>query len=223
MTTPASDPSHIQLHHHQHARRQRGKALSHVVPALVLLSSLFGLLAGEPFTWVQAAEIGVGAAYLILLVRELRHLQRHPHHHESVAWLELAAAGILALEGYHIWHRHHEAEAASGQHRQHLLPWLYWTLALVYVWLAFNVGRLMRRRYLHLHAGGFSGRLHPFGRRFEHRWAEVAAVEPVGPADVLIRYHNGRQERLSFARLHDGAALRERLLQHAAEADQPLT
>lgn len=218
MTNPASGPAYIQLYHRQHARRQRGKALSHVVPALVLLGSLFGLLSGEPFTWVQAAEIGVGAAYLILLVRELRHLRRHPH--EAVAWLELAAAGILALEGYHIWHRHHQADVALGQHRGHVLPWLYGSLALGYVWLAFNAGKLLRRRYLHLHAEGFSGRLHPFGRRFAYRWDEVAAVEPVGAADVLIRRSDGRTQRLSFAPLHEGAALRERLLRHAPPRDE---
>lgn len=212
---PPADSARQTLYHRHHARQQRGKGISHLVPAVVLLSGVLGLLQGEPLTWIMAAEIVVGAAYLVLLVRELRHLRRHPRHHESVAWLELAAAGILALEGYHIWHRHHEAQLAGAPARFHVLPWLYWVLGLVYIWLAFNVHKLAARRYLHLHPEGFSGRLHPFGRRFAYRWDELTAIEPVGATDVLLRRPDGREQRLSFARLHDGAALRQQLLSHA--------
>ncbi|MFC7668219.1 hypothetical protein ACFQT0_13160 [Hymenobacter humi] len=42
------------------------------------------------------------------------HLRHNPFHQEQVAWLELAAAAILALESYHIWHRHHVAEPGRG-------------------------------------------------------------------------------------------------------------
>jgi hypothetical protein len=217
VNSAAPDSARLTLYHRHHARQQRGKSLSHLVPAVVLLSGVAGLLGNERLSWVLAAEIVVGAAYLILLVRELLHLRRHPHHHAAVAWLELAAAGILALEGYHIWHRHHEAQLAGAPARFHVLPWLYGLLAAFYVWLAFNVRRLGQRRYLHLHPEGFSGRLHPFGRRFEVRWAEGAELRPAGPAAVRLRYPDGRERELSFAALHEGAALQQRLLAHAAE------
>ncbi|WP_133257209.1 hypothetical protein [Hymenobacter edaphi] len=216
MNSSASDPSRIVVYHRHHARRQRAKALSHLVPALVLLSSLLPLLQGEAPSWVTAAEIGVGAAYVVLLVRELRHLHHHPHHRAAVEWLEIAGAGILALEGYHIWHRHHEAEAAGAPARFHVLPWLYWGGALVYVGLAFGLRHLDARRHLHLHAEGFSLRPNPLVPLRHWRWADIDTLVAVGPADLLIRYRSGREERLSFAHLHEGPALREQLLQHAA-------
>ncbi|WP_460676966.1 hypothetical protein [Hymenobacter coalescens] len=214
MNTPASD--RITLYHRHHARQQRAKGLSHLVPAMVLLGSVLGLLKGEAWSWVTVAEVVVGAAYLALLVRELLHLRRHPHHREPVAWLELAAAAILALEGYHIWHRHHEAALSSGVHRFHTLPWLYWALALVFVGLAFGLRRLDARRFLHLHPEGFSLRKHPFALARHWRWAELDAVVPAAPAEVLVRRRDGREQRISFANMHDSAALRDRLLAHAA-------
>ncbi|MCC3160450.1 hypothetical protein LJ737_24650 [Hymenobacter sp. 15J16-1T3B] len=216
MNSFAPDSSRIVVYHRHHARRQRAKALSHLVPALVLLSSLLPLLQGETLSWVTAAEIGVGAAYVLLLVRELRHLQQHPHHRARVEWLEIAGAGILALEGYHIWHRHHEAADAGAPPRFHVLPWLYWAVALVYVGLAFGLRRLDARRHLHLHAEGFSLRPNPLVALRHWRWADIDTLVAVGEADLLIRYRSGREERLSFAHLHDGPALRQRLLEHAA-------
>jgi len=185
-----------------------------MAPAAALLSSGLAVLAGEPFTWLQAVEFIVGAAYLVLMVRELRHLRHNPHHQEPVAWLELAAAGILAIEGYHIWHRHHEAELLSGVHKSHVLPYLYWAVALFFGGLAFGLGRLNERRHLHLHEGGFRGRLKPLGRAFEFKWADIAAVEPAGAADLVITQTNGQTHRYSFENLHDGPAHRDRVLEH---------
>lgn len=203
------------LFHRQHARRQRGKTLVHLTPALLLVFNALAVIGGEePLSWVTGLEFAVGAAYLILMVRELRQLRHHAHHLENVAWLELAAAAILALEGYHIWHRHHEAEAHTGYHQFHVLPYLYWTLTLVFVGMAFGVARLLQRRHLHLHADGFTGRLHPLRPRFQYDIAELAAAEPAGLADLLLTRTNGSRQRLSFEALHDGAAHRDRLLAH---------
>ncbi|KUG08299.1 hypothetical protein [Solirubrum puertoriconensis] len=210
-------PERITLYHRNHAKRQRGKALSHLVPALVLLSSVAAVLGGEPFTWITAAEIAVGAAYVVLLLRELMHLRKHPHHRERVAWLELAAAGILLLEGYHIWHRHHEAELAGAPHKFHVLPWLYVATALVFVVLAFRMSQLDARRFLHLHAKGFSVRLNPFARTTRVRWAEVQAIGPAGPTDVLVTWLGGRQQRISLGRMHNAAELQQQVLAHVAQ------
>lgn len=217
-TNPGFSGRH-QLYHRNQARIERVKTVFHLAPALVLLGSLQHLVSPGPrFGWLQALEVAVGAAYLVLMVRELRHLRRATApHHARVAWLELAAAGILALEGYHIWHRHHEAEQATGQHRLHVLPWLYWAVALWYVAMAFGIARLYERRHLHLHPEGFGGRLQPLGRAFDFRWNEVRAVEAEGPAGVVVHRRDGRRHPLSFARVHDGPAHRDRLLAHAAE------
>ncbi|MCB2411211.1 hypothetical protein [Hymenobacter lucidus] len=215
MNAPATTPERITLYDHRHARRQRGKALSHIVPALVLLTTALGAITGaEKLTAVTVLEFVVGAAYLILLVRELRQLRRHAHHQERVAWLELAAAGILALEGYHILHRHHEADVARGVHTFHVLPYLYFGLALVFVVLAFNLYRINQRRHLHLHAEGFGGRVGLLSRAFQYRWADVDRVEARGAADVLVHHTNGQQELISFARLHNGPAYRDQLVAH---------
>jgi hypothetical protein len=212
-STAAGGPT--TLFHRRHARRQRGKTLAHFAPAAMLLFSAVAVVSGdEPLSWITGLEFVVGAAYLVLMVRELRQLRHHAHHLENVAWLELAAAGILALEGYHIWHRHHETEARSGPHAFHVLPWLYWALALGFVGMAFGAARLLQRRHLQLHEGGFAGRLHPLRPRFQYDITELAAAEPAGAADLLLTRTNGQQQRLSFEALHDGPAHRDRLLAH---------
>jgi len=207
----------ITLYHRRHTRRSRGKALSHLVPAAVLLVSALGAFTGpEPLSALVWLEFAIGAAYLVLMVRELRHLGHKHLHHERVAWLEIAAAGILALEGYHIWHRHHEAEEISGVHRFHLLPWVYGVLAIWYILMAFGIARILDRRYLHLHEEGFSGRFTLLGKPFAYRWHEVARIEPADKADVIIHLTDGQAQRLSFADLHNGASHRDQLLTHAA-------
>lgn len=211
----------VTIYPKRRAQMERAKSLSHLVPAVVLLSGVLGVVGGkERFSVLLAIEIAVGATYLLLLARELRHLRRHPFHHEPVAWLELAAAGILALEGYHIWHRHHEKALQTGQHRFHVLPWLYAGLAVWYVGMAFGMKRLQERRHLHLHDAGFSGRLHPFGRRFAYTWPEVTHLEPIGLTDVLVHHPDGSQRRLSFQKLHEGEALRNQLLAHGRRATE---
>ena len=214
--TSAADEGPTTLYHRRHAKQQRGKMAGHLAPAAVLVTGLLPALAGtEPFTALLALEVAVGAAYLLLVVRELRQLRHNPFHRERVAWLELAAAGILALESYHSWHRHHAADAAAGVHRVHLLPWVYAVLAGVYVGLAFRQRQLSGRRFLHLRPDGFAVRTGVLGRAHDLRWADVATVEPAGPADVLLRRSDGRSHRVSFAHLHEGPAHRARLLAHA--------
>lgn len=163
-TALPANAARVTLYSRRHARRQRGKALMHLVPAVVLLSSIREVVSGaEPLGALRLIEFVVGAAYLGLMVRELRHLRQHPHRHEPVAWLELAVAGILSLEGYHLWHRHYEAGLLSGPPRFHVLPWLYMGLAVFYVGMAFGIRHLLERRFLHLHEGGFRGRVGTLG------------------------------------------------------------
>ena len=211
---PAADGPTV-LFHRRHAKMQRGKAAGHLGAAMVLLLGIAPIIGGaEHLTWQSGLEMGVGAAYLVLMVRELRHLRRDPFHREPVAWLELAAASILALESYHSWHRHHLAELASGLHKTHFLPWVYAALAVAYVVMAFRVKQMDGRRFLHLHPAGFAVRTNRLGRAHELGWADIAALEPAGPADLLIRRTNGQSHRVSFADVYDGAAHRDRLLAH---------
>ncbi|MBO2008188.1 hypothetical protein [Hymenobacter negativus] len=210
------------LYHRRHARQQVAKAIGHVGPAVLFLLGVMPILLGEEhISLMSGLEIAIGALYLVLMVRELRHLRHNPFHRERVAWLELAAAAILAMESYHIWHRHHEAELAGAPHRLHTLPWLYAVLAVVYVVLAFRMHKLGSRRFLHLHSEGFAVRTKHLAPVQELRWADIATVAPDGPAGVLVCQPNGREYRISFASVHDGAAHRDRLLAHVRQQGVP--
>ncbi len=212
----AALPAPATLYPRRHAKAQRARALAHVGPAAVLLFGVADLLSGAgPLTLPAALEVAVGAAYLVLMAREPRHLRRDAFHHERVAWLEPAAAAILALEGYHSWHRHHAANLARGTHTFHALPYVLRAVAAVYVALAFGARRLGRRRYPHLHADGFGLRTRLLGPAQQVRWA---AADAEGPAAVLPRFADGRRQRVSFAHLHDGAAHRGRLVAHIQPA-----
>ena len=201
--------------HRHHTRRRFAKTLGHLGPALVLVGGVAPLLSGaEPLTVLRGLELLLGAAYLVLVAREIWHLRHNPFHQEAVAWLELAAAGILAIESYHIWHRHHEAELAGAAHRFHVLPWLYAVVACAYVVVAFRMRQLATRQFLHLHAEGFAVRTGRHGRAHHLRWADIAAVEAAGATGVVIRRTDGQEHRIAFDRLQDGAAHRDRLLAH---------
>lgn len=207
------------LYHRRHAKQQRGKTVGHLGPAVVLVWGIGPVLLGkEKITALLALEIVVGALYLVLMVRELLHLRHNPFHRERVAWLELAAAAILFLEGYHIWHRHHEADALSGVHRVHVLPWLYAAVAVLYIIMAFRMREVDARRFLHLHADGFAVRTQRLGSAHHLRWADVLAVEAAGAADVLVHRAGGQLQRISFADLHEGPSHRDRLLAHYQSA-----
>ena len=215
-TNLASAESRVTLYHRRHGRHQARKSLGHVGPALVLFFGMAPLLSGqERLTPLLALEVAVGAAYLVLMVRELLHLRHNPFRREAVAWLEVAAAGILAIESYHIWHRHHEAELAGAPHRVHLLPWLYGAVAVMYVVMAFCMKQVDGRRFLHLHPDGFSVRTKRLGAPQHLRWSSIVDVEPHGPADLLVHRTDGQTQRISFADMHEGAGHRDRLLAHA--------
>ena len=98
-----------------------------------------------------------------------------------------------------------------------MLPWLYAGVAVVYMVLAFRMKHMDSRRYLHLHPDCFAVRTHPFAGAHDLRWADIAAVEPAGVADLLVHQPDGKTRRVSFADLHDGAAHRDQLLEHARQ------
>jgi len=213
----------ITLYHRRHGKQQVAKAIGHVGPAVLLLLGVAPILTGEEsITLLSGLEVVIGAIYLALMVRELRHLRHNPFHRERVAWLELAAAAILAMESYHIWHRHHEAELAGAPHRVHTLPWLYAALAVVYVVLAFRMRQMDAHRFLHLHPEGFAVRTK--GMRQAHRlhWADITTVESEGSADVLVHRADGQTHRISFANVHDGLEHRARLLEHVQQQLSPV-
>ncbi|OUJ67401.1 hypothetical protein BXP70_28850 [Hymenobacter crusticola] len=169
----------------------------------------------EALTLLTSLEVIVGLTYLVLMVRELRHLHHYPFQQPRIAWLELAAAAILALESYHLWHRHHAAELAGAPHRTHLLPWLYALVALLYVVLAFSFQALTQRRYLQLQADGFAIRTGLFSSVHQVCWAELTALEPVDPSAVRLRYRDGHEQLLTFAGFQQGVGHRNRLLSYA--------
>lgn len=203
------------LFQRRHLRRQVAKSLGHLMPAIVLVLAVMPILSGkEPFSLLVGLEIIVGLAYLGLMVRELLSLRHNPFHTERVAWLELAAAAILFIESYHIWHRHHEAELAGAPPRFHALPWVYAAVGVAYVVLAFRMQQLTTRTYLHLHAGGFAVRTGRFGKEHNLNWSDIASAKPDGATGVVVRHTDGKEHRIVFDGLHDGPAHRDRLLAH---------
>lgn len=200
----------------RHPRRQVAKTLGHLAPALILLLGIGPLVSGtEPLTLLTVLEIAVGLTYLVLMVREWRHLRHNPFHQERIAWLELAAAAILGVEAYHLWHRQHVAAVTDGIPRRHLLPGLYAVVGVAYVVLAFRARALTKRLHLQLHPEGFAVRTSHFARPHYVHWTQVAAIEPVGSDAVQLRDPNGHARLITFAGFHEATAHRDRLLAHA--------
>lgn len=209
----------ITLFPQQHVRRQVGKAVGHLFPAVILVVGVIPLFSGtEPPTLLAWVEVIAGFTYLVLMGQELRHLRQAPFHQQRIAWLELAAAAILALESYHLWHRHHEAERAGAPPRLHLLPWVYAVVAALYVVLAFCFSTLIQRRYVQLSADGFAVRTSLFAPVQQVQWAHLAAIEPVSQSGLRLHYTTGQTTSLSFEGFQDAVAHRDRLLQHVQTA-----
>ncbi|OGX85058.1 hypothetical protein [Hymenobacter glacialis] len=212
---PSSTEEPAALVRRRHTRRQFAKTLGYLGPALVLAGGVAPVLAGtEPLTGLRAVELLLGASYLVLMLRKIWQLRLNPFHQSAVAWLELAAAAILAIESYQLWHRYHEAELAGAPVQVPVLPWLYAAVAVVYVVLAFRMRQLATRQYLHLHAEGFAVRTGQAGQAHNLRWADIATVEAAGATSVLIRRTDGQEHRIAFDGLPDGQAHRDRLLAH---------
>lgn len=86
---PPASEGPLTLYHRRHAKQQRGKTAGHLGAAVVLvLGVVLGvapILSGaESLTLLVGVEVLVGAAYLVLMVRELLHLRHHPFHRERV-------------------------------------------------------------------------------------------------------------------------------------------
>lgn len=195
----------------------------HLVPAMVLVSGAFGVLVGaEALTPLLALELFAGGAYLLLLIPELRRQRAGHVHHGAIDWLEVAAAAILGLEAWHIAHRHHVTDGATGQAATfHALPWLYAAVAVAYLALAFGWLNLHGRRFLALDATGIRARLQPFGKSQVIRWDELTAAEAVGENAVRLSRRSGPPVTLSFAHVADGHHHRTTLLQCARAAGVP--
>ncbi|MBF9237167.1 hypothetical protein I2I05_07140 [Hymenobacter sp. BT683] len=212
---PPESPDRTTLFHRRHLRRQVAKSVGHIGPAIVFVLAVVPVLSGaEAFTALVGLEVVVGVVYLTLMVRELRNLRHNPFHSERVAWLELAAAAILLIESYHIWHRHHAAELAGAPARFHALPWVYALVAVAYIVLAFRMRQLTGRTFLHLHADGFAVRTGRFGKEHNLRWADIASADPEGSTGVVVRRTDGQEHRIVFDSLHEGTVHRDRLLAH---------
>ena len=221
-STPGPDGT-ITLFPRQHVRRQVGKALGHLAPAIILALGVGSLFSGEePLTPLVGLEVLAGLTYFGLMVRELWHLRHTPFHQERIAWLEVAAAAILAVESYHLWHRHHAAELAGAPRRTHLLPGVYALVAGLYVLLAFRFQALTQRRYLQLQADGFAVRTRLLFPVLQVRWVELAAIEPVGASALCLHYLDGHKHDLTFVDFYEGGVHRDRLLMYAQAARQGL-
>lgn len=153
--------------------------MAHLGPAVLLVHGTAKAVRHREVSGLHGLEFAVGAVFVALVLRHwfrvrYRADRAAPHGPE---WLELAAAGILGLEGYHLHHRH---ALAPGPHSFHVLPWLYGAVAVGYALLAFHPAWLVRRRGLRFTPDGFWLRRWALGRARRAHWAALRAVVPVG-------------------------------------------
>jgi hypothetical protein len=216
---PAPSASHELFTAHD-ARRARVKGLDHLVPAGVLVVGAVDAFRRHEASGFRVLEFAVGAAFVALLLAHWVRVRTRPApvpgpaHGPGPVWLELAAAGLLGLEAYHLAHR----PAAGPGHPWHLLPWAYGALAGWYVLQAFHRARPASRRRLHVTAEGFWLRRWVLGRARRVSWAALRALVPVGPGPDLLLYPRagGPPEPLVLRRYLNGPALCAVLLAQAA-------
>ena len=143
MLPPPAPPVSHELFTARDARRDRVKGLDHLVPAGVLVVGAVDAFRRHEAGGFRALELAVGTVFVALLLAHWVRVRTRPApvpgpvHGPGPVWLELAAAGLLGLEAYHLAHR----PAAGPGHPWHLLPWAYGALAGWYVLQAFHRAR----------------------------------------------------------------------------------
>ena len=222
MTPLPAATAHYPLLTERSARRERFKGLNHLVPAVVLVQGATDAITHHDVNWARGLELALGMVFVVLLVRHwyaVRHRPTGPappHRPEphGPEWLELAAGGILAMEGYHLWLR---PALVAATHKFHVLPWLYGAVAIWYVLMAFHRARPSSRRSLCITPAGFWLRRSVLGRAHRVPWAGLRALAPVGEGPDLLLYplDGGQPQPLALHQYLNGSWLSEQLLAHA--------
>jgi hypothetical protein len=189
-------------------RRQRALAaqkLQHLVPAMILLGDGLTIMAREPAAGVELAiavlEIVSGALFVVAAARGLRGAirSRHagtPHGHHGVDWVDVFAAGVVAVETIEHYHR-------TGHIRR---PNVLMIVTLLV--LAFFHDRVTafaeHRRALRISDEGLSVGGRPFRRSMKASWSELRSIE-IADRFATIETTTGRTKRIDLADLEDRA------------------
>ena len=201
------DPLVVPLRSRRQQRAQIFQKIQHAVPASALLLQGLSTLGGDPHGFeltLGIVEVVAGALVALAMVRAIRiaaRPQAHETHAHGIDWVDLAVAGVLAVEALEKWHtRHHIA-------RPTILT------AIVMVVLGLGHGRIARgvarRRTLRVGDDGLYIGSKPF-RAFRATWGEIAAID-VGDRWAKVRTRNGRERRLDLSDLDDAPAVRRLL------------
>ncbi len=184
--------------------------VQHAAPAAALLLQGFATLQSKPHGFeLGLATIGIvaGGVMLMTLARALRagrvkrRSQSNVSHGHGIDWVDVAVAGVLAVEALERWHvKHHVARPTI-------------LLAIVMLALGLSHGRLAarrgRRRVLRLDekemfvGGGLF-------RRFHARWDQIAAIE-IGDRWATVRTRSGRERRIDLEDMENADEIRRLL------------
>ena len=184
---------------HPTRRAEMGARINHLLPAVVLILSAFESITGEhhgPW-WLPASAFTVGAALLVVFVRDWRTHDQTAH--ATVSLFDIIAAVVIFMEGverYKPWKGFQPA-------------WLYFGAAVVTLLIGVFHRRLIASRYLQLDESGFTFSTR-FWRAQRFNWSEVAAVDTAGDA-VVVTPRQGRPRRLSLRRIANREAVHDAL------------
>ena len=202
-----ADPLVVPLRSRRQQRAQMFQKMQHAVPAGALLLQGLSTLGGHPHGFeltLGIVEVVAGALVAIAMARAIRTAAR-PHAHETDAhgidWVDLAVAGVLAVEALEKWHaRHHVAR-----------PTILTAIVMVVLGLGHGriASRMARRHTLRVDDDGLYIGGKPF-RAFRATWGEIAAIE-VGDRWATVRTRGGRERRLDLVDLEDAAGVRRLL------------
>jgi hypothetical protein len=178
----------VPLHSRRQARADLAQKLQHFGPAAALFfAGLKGMSGAEGFAFIIAvAELAMGLVVTALMIRAIRaHRQGQVAAHHGVDWLDIAVAGVLALEVVEHWRETH--------HIRRPTVLLSAVVLLQGLWHGALLERARQRTALRVDQDGIRwGRL---WRKFNARWDQIASIT-VEPDRALIVTKRGRTRTL---------------------------
>lgn len=207
----------IYLHDKRRQAAQWLPKIQHVLGGVPLLLSGLSKLADQAERPMALVEIAVAAVVLAAFVKELRAeiraVRNHAHEgaaapHSAFGWFDLAAGGLLIFEAFH--GAHHK----PGYLRPQFLS------GVITIGIGLFHARLHTfhrgRRYVRFDEAGLEFRRGLF-RRLAIPWKDLASVDLGGPTAVFHRT-NGKSHKVRLNLLHNSAAVRQAIADHASEA-----
>jgi len=147
-------------------------------------------------------SLAVGAAYLVTVVREIRHIRRGHHEQAGVAWVELLAGLVLVVEGIHRLKPGRIFGAAS----------FVILTGLLTVGLGFIKPKLEAACRFEADGEGFLFKPRPW-RGYRYRWDQLAVCRPSPDRKrLVVETVSGKRNMFRMRRLEN----RERIFTEIA-------